>query len=226
MPVVTNAVSSRMNRGIIFASYRLCIMPGKLILETVRLRLQEFVEDDAEAFFALNSDPEVMQYTGTVCLTSIEQARAELCERPLADYRKYGFGRLAVVLKENGTFIGFAGLKYLDDLGEVDLGYRLMAAYWGRGFATEASRALVAHGFEVLGLKRIIGLVEPEHVRSVRVLGKSGMVFERMIDYRGQRVAQYAIERDAGLDCLVSEAVVGVSPPDPCPLAGPVNQSC
>jgi [ribosomal protein S5]-alanine N-acetyltransferase len=170
-------------------------MPGKLILETDRLWLREFVEDDAEGFFALNSDPEVMRYTGTACLTSVEQARADLCERPLADYRKYGFGRLAVVLKDSDALIGFAGLKYLVDVEEVDLGYRLMAAYWGRGLATEASRACVAHGFEILGLKRIIGFVEPENVRSVRVLQKSGLLFERMIDYRSQRVAQYALQR-------------------------------
>lgn len=169
-------------------------MPGKLILETDRLWLREFVPDDAEAFFALNSDPEVMRYTGDACLTSVEQARAGLCERPIVDYQKYGFGRLAVVLKNSDTLIGFAGLKYLDDLGEVDLGYRLMVAYWGRGLATEASRACVGHGFQAHGLKRIIGLVEPENVRSVRVLEKCGLVFERITDYRSQRLAQYVIE--------------------------------
>lgn len=66
-----------------------------------------------------------------------------------------------------------------------------MVAYWGQGLATEASRACVTHGFEALGLKRIVGLVEPENMRSVRVLEKSGLVFEKMIDYQGQRVAQY-----------------------------------
>jgi [ribosomal protein S5]-alanine N-acetyltransferase len=80
-------------------------------------------------------------------------------------------------------------------LGEVDLGYRLMAAYWGQGLATEASRACVNHGFQTLGLKRIIGLVDPENIRSVRVLEKSGLIFERMIDYRCQRVAKYGTER-------------------------------
>lgn len=169
-------------------------MPGKSILETDRLWLREFVPDDAEDFFALNSDPEVMRYTGDTGLTSVEQARVGLCERPIANYQKYGFGRMAVILKGSGKLIGFAGLKYLDDLREVDLGYRLMAAYWGQGLATEASRACVSHGFQALGLKRIIGLVEPEHVRSVRVLEKCGLAFERMIDYRGQPVAQYAIE--------------------------------
>jgi RimJ/RimL family protein N-acetyltransferase len=83
----------------------------------------------------------------------------------------------------------------LDDLGEVDLGYRLMTAYWGQGLATEASRACVSYGWQTLGLKRIVGLVDHENLRSVRVLKKVGFVFERMIEYRGQLVAQYAIER-------------------------------
>jgi RimJ/RimL family protein N-acetyltransferase len=123
-------------------------MPGKLILETGRLRLHEFVPDDADAFFALNSDLEVMRYTGAACFTSIEQARVSLCKRPIADYRKHGFGRWAVVLKSHSKLIGFAGLKHLDDLNEVDLGYRLMVAYWGQGLASEASRACVTHGFQ------------------------------------------------------------------------------
>jgi ribosomal-protein-alanine N-acetyltransferase len=135
-----------------------------------------------------------MRHTGDSCLMSVEQARAGLCQRPIADYQKYGFGRLAVFLRSSGKLIGFAGLKYLDDLGEVDLGYRLMVAYWGRGLATEASLACVNYGFQTLELKRIIGLVAPQNHRSVRVLEKCGMAFERMIDSLGQQMAQYAID--------------------------------
>ena len=66
-----------------------------------------------------------------------------LCKHPIADYRKHGFGRWGVVLKATGRLIGFAGLKYLDELREVDVGYRLLPEYWGMGLATEAAQASV-----------------------------------------------------------------------------------
>ena len=118
-------------------------------------------------------------------------ARADLVARPIADYRRYGFGRCACVWKTTGELIGFCGLKYLDDLGEVDLGYRFQRAFWGRGVATESARAMVDYGFGRLNLERIVGLVEPGHTPSIRVLEKVGMRFDRMVDYRGDRVAQY-----------------------------------
>src|SRR4051794_9711124 len=122
-------------------------MAGRIILETQRLLLREFDEDDAEAFYLLGSDPAVTRYTGDGGLRDTEHAREILRTHPLADYRKYGFGRWACVLKESGAVIGFAGLKYLEDLKEVDVGYRLLPASWGRGLATEASRAALDHGF-------------------------------------------------------------------------------
>src|SRR5437773_1204468 len=88
-------------------------------------------------------------------LEKAEQAKETLCEHPIADYRKYGFGRWAVVLKTNGKAIGMAGLKYLAEWNEVDLGYRLLPEYWGMGLATEASRACVEYGFHTLKLSRI-----------------------------------------------------------------------
>lgn len=166
-------------------------MSGKFITETHRLRLREFVPEDAEAFYELGTNPEIIRYTGDGGFTSLAQAETVLCERPIADYRKYGFGRWAMVVRESGRLIGFAGLKYLDDLCEVDVGYRLIPDFWGQGLATEAAHACVRYGFNTLKLKRILGLVVPANVASVRVLEKSGLEFEKMIDYQSQRLAQY-----------------------------------
>jgi RimJ/RimL family protein N-acetyltransferase len=167
-------------------------MPGKLIVETERLWLREYVPEDAAATFELGSNPEVQRYTGDACLTSVEQARAVLCEHPIADYHKHGFGRWAVVYKTNDRLIGFAGLKHLDELREVDLGYRLLPGYWGLGLATEAARACVRYGFDTLKLSRIIGLVDPLNSQSVRVLEKSGLRYEKMIEHHSQQVALYS----------------------------------
>ncbi len=168
-------------------------MPGKIMLRTARLVLREHTEDDAEAVLRLGSDPVVNRYTGDPLIGSVEEARALLRNRSIADYAKYGYGRWACVLEATGELIGFAGLKYLEEMGEVDLGYRLLPGHWGGGLATEAGQACVAHGLEVLGLTRIIGLVHPDNVASVRVLEKCGLTFEALIDHRGQRLARYAL---------------------------------
>jgi RimJ/RimL family protein N-acetyltransferase len=163
-------------------------------LETERLLLREFGLDDLAAFYELGTDPALTRFTGGVALKDMDEAREVLLARPLADYRKHGFGRWACVLKSSGRIIGFAGLKYLEDLGEVDLGYRLLPAYWGLGLATEASRAVLDHGFGPLGLEEIIGLVDPENRPSVRVLEKLGFRLLGMVEYELPQTAKYSID--------------------------------
>jgi RimJ/RimL family protein N-acetyltransferase len=172
-------------------------MAGRRVLETERLLLREFDEGDAGPFYVLGSDPAVTRYTGDPGggVASAEHALEVLRSHPLADYRRYGFGRWACVHKASGGVIGFAGLKYLDDLREVDIGYRLLPAYWGLGLATEAGRAVLGYGFTRLALRRVIGLVAPENLASVRVLEKLGLTFEGMVEFRGQSpVARYATQ--------------------------------
>jgi len=166
----------------------------KLILETDRLQLREFVEEDAEWFFRLNSDPAVLRFVPDKQLSSVEQARQILIDHPIADYRKYGFGRGACILKSTGEPIGFAGSKYLEELGEVDVAYRLLPAHWSKGLATEAARASVRFGFTELGLKRIIALVMPENIASVRVLEKTGLRYVETIKFWEHEFAKYIID--------------------------------
>ncbi|MFN0059735.1 MAG: GNAT family N-acetyltransferase [Planctomycetota bacterium] len=138
---------------------------GRHILETDRLLLREFEAGDVAAFYLLGSDPAVIRYT---CdpgggFASVEDAAEVLRSHTLADYREHGFGRWACVHKASGAIIGFAGLKRLPELREVDIGYRLLPAHWGSGFATEAGRAILEYAFGRLGLRRVIALVMPEN---------------------------------------------------------------
>jgi RimJ/RimL family protein N-acetyltransferase len=165
----------------------------KVILETDRLLLREFVEDDAESFFKLNTYPEVMRFVPDKPLLNVEQARQTLIDHPIADYRRYGFGRGACILKSTGEQIGFAGLKYLDELGEVDVAYRLLPAHSGQGLATEVALASVRYGFAALGLKRIIGLVMPKNIASVRVLEKTGLRYSGTVTLWGHTFSRYVI---------------------------------
>jgi RimJ/RimL family protein N-acetyltransferase len=165
----------------------------KVILETDRLLLREYVEDDAESFFKLNTDPEVVRFVPDKPLLNVEQARQTLIDHPIADYRRYGFGRGACILKSTGEQIGFAGLKYLDELGEVDVAYRLLPAHWGQGLATEVALASVRYGFAALGLKRITGLVMPKNIASVRVLEKTGLRYSGTVTLWGHTFSRYII---------------------------------
>ncbi len=175
----------------------------KVILETDRLLLREYVEEDAEAFFKLNSDPEVLRFVPDKRLLNVEQARQILVDHPIADYRKYGFGRGACILKSTGEQIGFAGLKYLEELGEVDVAFRLMRTHWGLGLATEAALASVRYGFDKLRLKSaagrirrvrtIIGLAMPENIASVRVLEKTGLRYTAAVTLWGHQFSKYVI---------------------------------
>ena len=166
----------------------------KVILETDRLLLKEYVEDDAESFFKLNTYPEVVRFVPAKPLLNVEQARQTLIDHPIADYRRYGFGRGACILKSTGEQIGFAGLKYLDELSEVDVAYRLLPAHWGQGLATEVALASVRYGFVALGLKRIIGLVMPQNVVSVRVLEKIGLRYFDSVSLWDHQCSKYIIE--------------------------------
>ena len=157
--------------------------------ETNRLQHRAFTVDDAEAFFALNSNPDVMRFTGEPLLSSLHEAKQAIANYP--DFDERGYGRWASVLKETQTIIGFCGLKYLPDLDAVDVGYRFLPQYWGRGLATEACVASLNFGFNTLGLDQIIGLVVPENAASIRVLEKAGMQSNGELSLDGTVVLRY-----------------------------------
>lgn len=125
-----------------------------LHIETQRLLLREMTDDDAPGMFALDSDPEVLKYLHTEPHTDIAQSLAVI-HFVQQQYRDNGIGRWAVLLKDSNTFIGWAGLKrnktpLNGHVNYLDLGYRFIREHWGKGYATEASRACLAHGFDVL----------------------------------------------------------------------------
>ncbi|MES2555632.1 MAG: GNAT family N-acetyltransferase [Bacteroidota bacterium] len=148
-----------------------------MIAETERLILREMTPDDAQFAFDLNSNPEVVQYTGDGPFDSVEQAR-EFLEN-YSDYQRNGFGRWGVVLKETGKLIGWCGLKRDRETGEVDLGYRFFQENWNKGFATEASIACLEIGKTNFGLERVIARARKENPASYKVMEKLGFTFEK-----------------------------------------------
>ena len=168
---------------------------SKLFIETERLLIRPFKMEDIEPSYAMNLDAAVNKYTGDGGIVSKKEIERRIVENVFGDYEKYGFGRLAVEIKGENKFIGFAGLKYLDDLDEVDLGYRFMKAYWGKGIATEAAQACVNLGFNTLDLKKLIAMVLPDNTPSIRVLEKLHFKFEKEIIEEEQLAKIYALHK-------------------------------
>ena len=147
----------------------------KTIIETERLILREFSVDDAEVMYQLNSDPEVIQYTGDAHFESVADARALLAAYD--QYEKYNMGRWMAIRKSDQAIIGWCGLKYLKEVDEVDVGYRFFKQFWGLGYATESAKASMEYGFNTLDLKRIVAHAMVENKASERIIQKLGMRF-------------------------------------------------
>ena len=102
----------------------------------------------------------------------------------LERYQTWGFGPYAVVEKNSQDVIGYCGLFFFPDIGghtEVEIGYRLAKSAWGKGYATEAARIVCDHAFTTLGIKRLIALIDPSNVASIRVAEKIGMKYEKEV---------------------------------------------
>jgi RimJ/RimL family protein N-acetyltransferase len=166
----------------------------KILLETERLYFREFTMDDAEMLFEMHQDPEITRYVrDAVPWDTLELTQKILREFILPQYENK-IGRWAVYVKENNVFIGWCGLKKVDD--EYDLGYRFIQKYWGRGYATEAAAAVLTYGVE-LGLEHIMGRAAVANEASVNVLKKIGMTFEKYYvdeDAMGESV-KYIVSR-------------------------------
>ncbi|MFK7750518.1 MAG: GNAT family N-acetyltransferase [Kordia sp.] len=169
----------------------------KTIIETERLLLREITLDDRAEMFQLNSNPDVQKYTGEPLVKSVEEMVQAIQVRT-GDYKKYGYGRWATFLKDKMQFIGWAGLAYLPEFDEIDLGYRFLPKYWGMGFATEASQAILIYGFNTLKLKRIIAIAMKENKASIRVMEKVGMEFDKFAPYEpdGEDVVWYWCDKE------------------------------
>lgn len=167
------------------------------ILETERLLLREFIEEDAEELFVLENDPEVMSHA--ISYPGVEVSFSD-CEKAVKRQRQYykkhpGLGIWVVVLKDNSAFVGWAGLKHVDHSKEIEMSMRFQKTYWNQGFAAEIGAALIRYGFEVLDLKRIVAASRPEHGASKRFLEKIGMHLTDPRRFYEADVHSYVIER-------------------------------
>lgn len=161
------------------------------MIETERLLLRKFTMDDVEDAYQMHLDPEVRRFLPWE--GSTHEEIAHLIEyHILGDYEKHGFGRLAVVHKKDNKFIGFNGLKYVEELDGIDIGYRLRRDYWGQGIATESSIPVMHYGFSQLKLERIIAGAVFGNDASIRVMKKLGMTYDKDVVIEGDPIHLYS----------------------------------
>jgi RimJ/RimL family protein N-acetyltransferase len=165
----------------------------EILLETERLILRHLTEDDLDNLVELDSDPEVMRYLSGGPATSRDVIEREILPRCLRSYeRSPGLGAGAAIEKATGDFLGWISLRPHDDSppGEVELGYRLRRAAWGKGYATEGSRALIRKGFTELGVRRVVATTYQYNLASRRVMERLGLTHVRSYRLTPEELAE------------------------------------
>jgi RimJ/RimL family protein N-acetyltransferase len=177
-------------------------MQGCLELETSRLRLRRWLDEDREPFATLNADPQVMAHFPS---SLTREQSDELVEKIESGFEANGFGLWALELRGTGAFVGFTGLSVPEFDAHftpaVEVGWRLERPAWGNGYATEASRAALAFGFERIGLAEVVSFTTVENRRSRAVMERLGMTHELADDFdhpalpEGHRLSRHVLYR-------------------------------
>ncbi|MGD9616912.1 MAG: GNAT family N-acetyltransferase [Alphaproteobacteria bacterium] len=153
-------------------------------LRTERLLLRDWRDDDRAAFAAMSADPAVMRWLPPPAPDAIARMRAH--------WKEHGFGRFAVELPGKAAFIGVVGLSHvppeLPFAPAVEIAWRLLPAYWGQGYATEAAQAAIEDGFGRLGLAEIVAFTVPANTASRRVMARLGMTRDPFEDFDNPRL--------------------------------------
>ncbi len=175
----------------------------EVLLQTERLILHRFTAHDADNLVELDSDPEVMRFINGGRPTTRAEIQADVLPAFLAyDERSDGYGFCAAIERLDGAFLGWFHLRPAPDArsDEPELGYRLRRSAWGRGYATEGSRALIDRAFAELGARRVTASALTGNEASTRVMEKCGLRFVRSFQLQGGGghgdAVQYALTRE------------------------------
>ncbi len=152
-----------------------------IVLETERLILRKLTTDDAAFILKLLNEPSFIRYIGDKGVRCIDDACRYILTGPVDSYKRNGFGLYLVELKETGEPIGINGLVKRPALSDADIGFAFLPSYWSKGYAYESAAAVMVYGRDVLGLNRVLGITSPDNESSIKVLGKIGLRYDRMV---------------------------------------------
>lgn len=157
-------------------------------METERLLLRKLRaerEDHTAFILELVNEPGWLKNIGDRGVRNLDDARRYIENGPAASYQKFGFGLWLIERKDGSVPIGMCGLIKRDTLEHVDIGFALLGRHGGHGYAHEAAAAVMSYGWNVVGLQRIVAITAPENPSSIRLLGKLGFRFDRMLAIPG-----------------------------------------
>jgi RimJ/RimL family protein N-acetyltransferase len=155
--------------------------PPRVVLETERLVLRELTGDDAEFILGLLNQPSFLRFVGDKGVRTVDDARAYIEGGPGASYRRHGYGLNLVTLRGTMEPIGICGLVNREWLEAPDLGFSLLPAYWSRGYACEASTAVLRQAGTVHQLNRILAITDSDNESSIRLLKRLGFSFWKLV---------------------------------------------
>ena len=156
------------------------ILNSRQSLETERLTLRWFTEDDAGLMLAVWNDPDFVRFVGDRGIRTLDEARDALRQGILAMYREHGYGPYRVATRDGDEPMGICGLFLRDYLEDPDIGFGLLPDFCRRGYAFEASLAVLDEA-RATGLDRVTAIVSPENAASIGLIEKLGLAFaERM----------------------------------------------
>jgi [ribosomal protein S5]-alanine N-acetyltransferase len=155
------------------------------ILDTDRLRLSPVTVDDTELMLAVWNDPAFIRNVADRGIRTVEQAREAIEDGVQKLFENHGFGPCSMSLKSDGTQLGICGLFKRENLDAPDIGFSVLPAHCGKGFAGEAAAAVVSYAQSELGISALTAIVSPTNVPSIGLIEKLGLKFERMITMPG-----------------------------------------
>ncbi len=181
------------------------------VLETERLLLRWFTAADAAFILDLLNQPSWQRFIGDRGIDSLEAARHYIETVPVASYHRHGFGLFAVELKAPQTPAGMCGLIKREGQDDVEIGFAFLPAFERLGLAYEAASAVLAYSADTIGLTRVVGIIKPDNVRSMRLLERLGMRDEGLVRFSDDDdpLRRYAIALRPG------ERTAGGSPSSP-----------
>jgi len=169
-------------------------------IETSRLLLQQESLSNFERFYGMSVDPEAMKYIGDGSVFRwTEEVALDKFKEAISGQYSQTLGNLAVYRKEGNEYIGWCGISYSKFLDHMEIGYRFCRDSWGKGYATEATSAILGETYEVSDLDDILACVHPDNAPSIRVLEKLGFRFShpRLSKPIGRDIPVYRIDRKA-----------------------------
>jgi RimJ/RimL family protein N-acetyltransferase len=188
-------------------------------IRTERLLLRRWLPSDRPEFARMNGDPRVMEFFPALLARAESDGRVDLME---AHFKRHGFGNWAVEIPGVAVFAGFIGLSYPRWEAHftpcVEIGWRLAAEHWNRGYATEGAKAALAFGFRELELAEIVSFTVPANIRSRRVMEKIGMArspgddFEHPSLVEGHPLRRHVLYRIKPMEWELSESPASSTP--------------